>query len=136
LLQPFLDYLFKVREADRIGSGVPKAVPYKSRHLQFMIEKVKADPISPKMVVLNGSDIMNLLNIEPGPKVGWMLSALLDEILDDPNKNSKDYLEKRIEELGKLSDKELKEIAEKAADKKEEFESGLEEEMKKKYYVK
>jgi poly(A) polymerase/tRNA nucleotidyltransferase (CCA-adding enzyme) len=42
-----IDDLMKVREADRIGSGVPKAVPYKLRHLKFMIEKVKTDPISP-----------------------------------------------------------------------------------------
>ncbi|MEK7624456.1 MAG: CCA tRNA nucleotidyltransferase, partial [Patescibacteria group bacterium] len=39
--------LIKVREADRIGSGVPKAVPYKIRHLLFMVEKVKQDPLSP-----------------------------------------------------------------------------------------
>src|SRR3989344_1104512 len=31
-----VDDLMKVREADRIGSGVPKAVPYKLRHLLFM----------------------------------------------------------------------------------------------------
>ena len=28
-----IDDLLKVREADRIGSGVPKAFPYKLRHL-------------------------------------------------------------------------------------------------------
>ncbi len=131
-----VDDLLKVREADRIGSGVPKAVPYKTRHLQFMIEKVKADPVGPKMIVLNGSDVMKLLSIEPGPKVGWILSALLDEILDDPKKNTKENLEFRIENLGKLSDSELKELSEKAKYKKEEFESGIEEEMKRKYYVK
>lgn len=131
-----IDDLLKIREADRIGSGVPKAVPYKTRHLQFMIEKVKADPISPKMVVLDGSDVMKLLSIEPGPKVGWILSALLDEVLDAPKRNSKEYLEKRISELGNLPDDELKELSEKARNNKEEFESGLEEEMKRKYYVK
>lgn len=130
-----VDDLFKVREADRIGSGVPKAVPYKTRHLQFMIEKVKTDPISPKMVVLNGSDVMELLKIEPGPKIGWILSALLDEVLDDPKKNTKENLESRIRDLGRLSDKELEKLARDARDKKGEFESGIEGEMKKKYYV-
>jgi len=37
----YVDDLIKVREADRIGSGVPKAVPYKLRHFLFMMEKVK-----------------------------------------------------------------------------------------------
>lgn len=131
-----IDDLFKVREADRIGSGVPKAVPYKARHLQFMIEKVKSDPVSPKMLKVNGADIMAVLKIDPSPKVGWILGALLEEVLDDPTKNTKKFLEERIWGLNNLSDKELQAISEKAKEKKEEFESDLEDEMKKKYYVK
>jgi len=81
--------LLKVREADRIGSGVPKAVPYKLRHLLFMIEKVKHDPIHPKMLCLRGDDVMKILSIPPGPKVGQILAILLEEVLDDPQKNDK-----------------------------------------------
>ena len=128
--------LLKVREADRIGSGVPKAFPYKLRHLLFMIEKVKYDPLSPKMLKINGEDVMMVLKIEPGPKVGQVLSILLEEVLDEPNRNAKEDLELRIKQLGEFSDKELTELAEKAREKKDEFESGVEEEMKRKYYVK
>ncbi len=128
--------LLKVREADRIGSGVPKAFPYKLRHLLFMIEKVKHDPISPKMLKVGGEDVMKIAGIKPGPRVGQTLSILLEEVLDDPKKNEREYLEKRIKELSNLSDKERAKLAEKARDTKEEFESGLEEGMKKKYYVK
>ncbi len=131
-----VDDFVKLRQADRIGSGVPKAVPYKIRHLLFMIEKVRKDPISPKMLRVTGNDVMKILNIPPSPKVGEILSVLLDEVIGDPNKNTKENLELRIENLGKLLDKELKKLAEQAEEKKEEFESGLEEEMKKKYYVK
>ncbi|MDP3052970.1 MAG: HDIG domain-containing protein [bacterium] len=130
-----IDDLIKVREADRIGSGVPKAVPYKLRHLLFMVEKVKQDPLSPKMLAVDGKDVMEIAKIEPGPKVGQILSILLDEILEDPKKNEKKYLENRIEELIKLKDQELKKMSEGAKEKKEEFEGGLESEMKKKYYV-
>lgn len=130
-----VDDLLKVREADRIGSGVPKAVPYKLRHLKFMIEKVKKDPISPKMLKVNGNDVMDILKIGPGPKIGWILSILLGEVLDDPQKNTREYLEARVKYLGLLSDSELKKEAEKAQNKKEEFESGVENEIKKKYYV-
>lgn len=128
--------LIKLREADRIGSGVPKAVPYKLRHFLFMIEKVKRDPISPKMLKLKGDDIMKLLNLEPGPKIGWILVILLEEVLDDPNKNEEKFLEARAKELGELSDKELEKNAKKAQEKKGEFESGLEGELKRKYHVK
>ncbi|MEK7193969.1 MAG: HD domain-containing protein [Patescibacteria group bacterium] len=126
----------KVREADRIGSGVPKAVPYKIRHLLFMIEKVKRDPISPKMLKVNGEDVMKILNIPPGPRVGRILAVLLDEVIENPEKNNEKNLRFRIDELGKLPDGELEKLAKSSREKKEEFESGIEEEMKKKFYVK
>ena len=126
----------KVREADRIGSGVPKAVPYKIRHLLFMIEKVKRDPISPKMLKVNGEDVMKILGIEPSPKVGRILSILLDEVIEEPSKNRIKNLELRIKELEKLTDGELEKLSKAARERKEEFESGVEDEMKRKYYVK
>jgi len=131
-----VDDFIKLRQADRIGSGVPKAVPYKIRHLLFMIEKVKADPISAKMLKVNGKDVMEILNIPAGPKVGQILSILLDEVIENPEKNTKENLELRIKDLGKLSDAELEKLAKQAKERKEEFESGIEAEMKKKYYVK
>ncbi|MDP2843549.1 MAG: HD domain-containing protein, partial [Acetobacterium sp.] len=65
-----MEELLEVRMADRIGSGVPKAEPYKLRHLKYTIEKVSQDPISAKMLKVNGNDIMKILGIQPGPKVG------------------------------------------------------------------
>jgi tRNA nucleotidyltransferase (CCA-adding enzyme) len=131
-----IDELLQVREADRIGSGVPKAVPYKMRHLKFMIDKVRRDPVSPKMLAVKGEDVMRIARIEPGPKVGQILAALLDEVLDDPKKNDKKHMEKRVAELAKLSAKELEALRAKSREKQEEFESGIEEEMKRKHYVK
>ncbi|MEE8131665.1 MAG: CCA tRNA nucleotidyltransferase [Candidatus Paceibacterota bacterium] len=131
-----VDDFIKVRQADRIGSGVPKAIPYKIRHLLFMIEKVKQDPISPKMLKINGLKVMEITKTEPGPKVGQILSILLDEVIEDPKKNTKNDLEFRIQDLGKLSDSELEKLTKAAREKKEEFESGIEEEIKKKFYVK
>ncbi|MEK7546653.1 MAG: HD domain-containing protein [Patescibacteria group bacterium] len=128
--------LFKLREADRIGSGVPKAVPYKTRHLLFMMEKVKKDPVSPKMLKVKGDEVMKILNIGPGPRVGQMLSVLLEEVLDTPEKNERKLLESRVRELGKLSESELSSFSIKARERKDEFETGLEDEMKKRYYVK
>jgi len=131
-----IDDLIKVREADRIGSGVPKAVPYKLRHLLFMIEKVKNDPLSPKMLSVTGIDVMKILEIEPGPKVGQILNILLEQVLDDPELNSREHLESEIKKLGKLSDKKLQAMTEEAKDKKDKVEQGIEEDIKKKYYVK
>ena len=130
-----VDDLIKIREADRIGSGVPKAVPYKIRHLLFMIEKVKRDPISPKMLQVKGDDVMKILKIKPSPKIRPILSILLDEVIENPKNNNKEDLELRIKKLEKLSEKELEKLAKSARERKDEFESGAEQEMKKKFYV-
>ncbi len=130
-----IDDLFKVREADRIGSGVPKAVPYKARHLQFMIDKVRRDPISAKMLALTGADVMRIADIAPSPRVGMLLAALLEEVLEDPARNTSDYLENRLHELAEFSDAQLQEMATHAKQKVAEAESGLEAEIKKKHFI-
>jgi len=127
--------LLQVREADRIGSGVPKAVPYKARHLMFMIEKVKNDPLSPKMLKVNGDELMEALGIPPSRRVGWILSALLEEVLDDPKKNMKESLTARAKELNELGDGELEKLSAGAREKKDEFNEEVEEGMKKKFFV-
>ena len=112
--------LMDLRIADRLGSGVPKAKPYKLRHLEYLIEKVGKDPISPKMLKVNGQDIMKILNIKPSPKIGAILKVLLSEVIEDPLKNTKEYLEKRVRELNKLSPEEIKQSEKIIEEKKEE----------------
>lgn len=130
-----LDDLMVLREADRIGSGVPKAVPYKMRHLKFMIDKVRRDPLTPKALKLNGDELMKLLGIGPGVKIGFILNILLEEVLDDPQKNDKEYLEKRAIELNDFDDSRLKEMFQTARNKKDEFEAAAEKEIKRKHKV-
>ncbi|HVO28682.1 MAG TPA: HD domain-containing protein [Candidatus Paceibacterota bacterium] len=131
-----IDDLLRVREADRIGSGVDKAVPYRLRHFLFMIEKVKRDPLTPKMLAVNGDDIMALLDLPEGARVGWVLNALLEEVLDDPAKNTREYLESRARELNAMGDDELKRLMASAQEKKKEVETENEEELKREFRVK
>ncbi|MDO8574791.1 MAG: HD domain-containing protein [bacterium] len=130
-----MDDLLEVRIADRKGSGVPKAEPYKLRHLRAVIEKVSHDPISVKMLKINGDVLMKELKIEPGQKIGYLLNILLDEVLDEPKKNIKEHLTARAVELNKLPTTELEKMYKIAQTKtrevaEEEFRS-----IKKKYYV-
>jgi len=130
-----MEELLQVRMADRIGSGVPKAEPYKLRHLKYIIEKVSQDPISVKRLKMNGESIMKILNIKPGPKIGWILDILLGYVLVEPEKNKKDFLEKEIKKLGKLSDRKLKEKAQKSKKEREDIETKKDKMTKKKYWV-
>jgi putative nucleotidyltransferase with HDIG domain len=128
--------LVKVREADRIGSGVPKAVPYRLRHFLYRVEKVIKEPaVSLRHLQIDGNEVMEILKIKPGPKVGMILNAVFEEVLDDPKKNEKEYLLKRAEELGKLSEKELQKLAEAAKEKYKHLLEEEDEEIKRKHYV-
>ena len=114
--------LIQLRIADRKGSGVPKAKPYRLRHFEYIVSKVSRHPISVEMLKINGHDVMKILNIEPGPRVGLLLNALLSEVLDNPSKNKKDYLKERARELRKLTNEELKKMEKEVEEKKEEIE--------------
>ncbi|MBU4299400.1 HD domain-containing protein [Patescibacteria group bacterium] len=133
--QENMEELLEVRMADRIGSGCPKAEPYKLRHLKYTIEKVGQDPLSVKMLKVNGDDVMKILKIQPGPKIGQILDVLLSYILEEPKKNEKEFLEKEVAKLRKLSEKELNSLRQKAKGEREKIEQKRDEMTKKKYWV-
>ncbi len=127
-----IDDLIDLRIGDRLGSGVPKAVPYKLRHFKYMVDKISHDPLSVKMLKINGNDLIKGLKLEPGPKIGAILDVLLSEVMDDPKKNKKEILLKRAKELEKEDLKKLRGLAkEKIEEKKEEEDQ----EIKAKYWV-
>jgi len=131
--------LAQVREADRIGSGCPKALPFRLRHFLFRVEKVlqelEGQQPSLKILKINGNDVIKILNIKPSSKIGAILNILLEEILDDPKKNTKKYLEKEVKKLNQLSENELNKKQKIAREKYESLLKEAEEEIKKKYYV-
>lgn len=128
--------LMNVRVCDRIGTGRPKEQPYRLRKYQSMIEEVMRDPVSVNMLKVDGNKIMKTLDINPGPKIGNILNALMEEVLEDPKLNTEEYLIKRVGELNLLSEEELKNVANKGKDKlknQEEEELNL---IRQKYKVK
>jgi len=125
--------LIDVRIADRLGSGTPKAKPYKLRHLEYMIDKLSNDAVSVKMLKINGNDLMKDLGLKPGPKIGAILDVLLAEVIEDATKNEKEWLFARAKELEKEYLQKLREMAkEKIEEKKEEDDK----EIKEKHWVK
>jgi poly(A) polymerase/tRNA nucleotidyltransferase (CCA-adding enzyme) len=114
--------LMDVRVADRIGTGRPKESPYRLRKYRSMVEEAMRDPISVSMLKINGEKIMKVGNITPGPIIGLVLSALLEEVLEDPKKNTEEYLEKRAVELIKMPELDLKKLGAMAKEKKENIE--------------
>jgi len=130
--------LVKVRICDRIGSGVPKAVPYRLRHFQYRVEKIlrEHEAVRVSMLAIGGEDLKNLLGIAPGPRIGHLLAALLEEVLDDPARNTKEYLFSRAKELHAFSDAELLQLHQKAEERVDTLEGTRDAEIRNKYWVK
>ena len=127
--------LMNVRACDRIGTGRPKEAPYRLRKYESMIEEALTQPVTVGMLNISGDTIMEITNIPAGRKIGDILHALLEEVLEDPSKNTKEYLEQRTKELEKLDEKELLLLGHSGKTKKEEIQKDRTKEIRKKHWV-
>jgi len=126
----------KVRKCDRIGMGRPKETPYRLRKYESMVEEAMRDPVSVGMLKVDGEKIMEITGEAPGPKIGFILHALLEEVLDDPKLNTEEYLENKTNKLIKLSEKDLKKLGEAGKEKREEEEERELAKIRERHHVK
>jgi len=93
--------MMDLRIGDRLGGGTQTAESWRLKLFKKRIEdQLKPLPFSINDLAIDGNDIMKELNIKPGPKVGQLLQKLFEEVDEDLSKNNKEYLTKRILELG------------------------------------
>ncbi len=128
--------LMKVRVCDRLGTGRPKENPYRLRKYHAMIEEVLRDPISVTMLAMDGKKVMEVTKTPAGPRIGWILHGLLEDVLEHPEHNTLDYLEKKAQELAMLSDVVLKQIGTEGKEKKSIEEEKEVEKIRGKHFVK
>jgi poly(A) polymerase/tRNA nucleotidyltransferase (CCA-adding enzyme) len=127
--------LMDVRACDRIGTGRPKESPYRLRKYHSMLEEVMRDPISVGMLKIDGKRVMEVIKEAPGPRVGYILHALLEEVLEAPERNTAEFLEGKAVELAKLSDAELRAMGAEGKEKKDAEEEKVLKEIRKKHWV-
>jgi putative nucleotidyltransferase with HDIG domain len=127
--------LMNLRICDRIGTGRPKENPYRFRKYKSMVEEALEDPVTVGMLKIRGDEIISFLNVTPGPKIGYILHSLFEEVLDNPEKNTNEYLLKRAGELNELSLEELKKMGESGKATKEKEQKKKVEKIRSKYHV-
>lgn len=93
-----INNMIMLRVGDRVGGG-SKATSWRLRELQTRIEQVLLKPFTIADLKVDGNDVMEILQLKPGPKVGAILKKLFDEVLNDAAKNEREYLLKRIKEI-------------------------------------
>ncbi|MCX5725675.1 MAG: CCA tRNA nucleotidyltransferase [Candidatus Saganbacteria bacterium] len=99
-----LDDLFTLRAAD-IKAMEKEIEVGDMTELKQRIAKVIEDEnaLDVKGLKVNGKDVMDILHIGPGPKVGEVLNNLLEKVLDDPKLNERENLLGLIKSYGKGS---------------------------------
>ena len=133
--QEHIDDLLNLRVCDRIGTGRPKEQPFRFRKYKAMVDEALRDPISVKMLKIDGDKIMDITGEKPGKKLGYVLHALLEEVLENPAQNVEKYLETRVLELYKLSEEELERLATAGKEKQAQEEAAALKEIAKEHKV-
>ena len=97
-----LDDLYELNRADVLGKGRDVTDDLaKSEALKTHVARVLAAgaALSTKDLAINGGDLIKGLGLSPGPKLGELLRALLEEVVEDPTRNERDQLLERAREL-------------------------------------
>lgn len=113
--------LMAIRIADRMGSGCQKEKPYKLEELEQRMIKVQKDPIDTRMLKIDGNVLQKVFKMKPGAKIGVVMHLLLEEVLDDPNLNTEEYLLKKAQEIIKDIEKMTESEARKMMKENREF---------------
>ncbi|MEK7063562.1 MAG: HD domain-containing protein [Patescibacteria group bacterium] len=127
--------LLNLRICDRIGTGRPKEQPFRLRKYMAMVEQALRDPVTVGMLALDGAELMKQVGEKPGPRVGHMLHALLEEVLEEPARNTRETLSERAKQLSKLSDNQLIQMGTSGRRKMEEVEADAVKDIEKKFWV-
>jgi len=90
--------MLDLRVADRLGSGA-KATSWRLELFKKRLIEVQKEPFKITDLKVNGYDVMRILEIKPGPKVGEVLKYLFEKVVKKKLKNEREVLLKEIEKI-------------------------------------
>jgi tRNA nucleotidyltransferase (CCA-adding enzyme) len=94
-----IEDMMAVRVGDRLGGGTQTETSWRMEEFKKRIEEVMQKPFSISDLKITGTDVMEILQIKPGPKVGEILNKLFQEVLEDAVKNNKEYLTDQVRKI-------------------------------------
>jgi hypothetical protein len=92
------DDLVAHKEADLRAKNVDDAELERTLRLRALLEQQSASPHRLADLAVDGTDLL-ALGYSEGPKLGAVLVELLDEVVDEPSRNRRDWLLERAKEL-------------------------------------
>ena len=93
-----LEDILDLRFADRLGSGA-KPTSWRTELFLKRLKQVQQEPFSIKDLKINGADVMKILKLKPGPKVGHILQELFNRVENQDLKNDRKVLLSQLKKL-------------------------------------
>jgi len=87
----YVEDMLALRVADRLGGGASET-SWRLEDFKKRLIEVQKQPFTIKDLKINGKDVMEKLNLKPGPKVGEVLEKLFNEVVEKKIKNEKKSL--------------------------------------------
>ncbi len=97
-----LEDLYSLNRADVLGKGKDASADLdRLKSLQERVARALAEGSAVKVsdLAIGGRELLADLGMKPGPKIGVILRALLEEVTDDPTRNNPETLLQRAKEL-------------------------------------
>lgn len=91
--------MMDLRVGDRLGGGLEEPESWRLKLFRDKIKNVLTKPFTVQDLKINGRDVMEAMKIKPGPKVGKILNQLFEEVLEDDEKNTREYLMGKLDEI-------------------------------------
>ena len=87
-----------MRVADRLGGGASET-SWRLEEFKKRLIEVQKQPFAVADLKINGNDIMKILRLRPGPKVGEILNKLFKEVVEKKIENERTKLLQRLKEI-------------------------------------
>lgn len=87
--------MLTLRVADRLGGGA-RETSWRLEEFKKRLIEVQKEPFSIRDLKINGNDVMRVLNLKPGPKVGEILEKIFKEVEEKKLNNKNEELLARL----------------------------------------
>ncbi len=93
-----LEDMLTLRVADRLGGGA-RETSWRLEEFKKRLIEVQKQPFTVQDLKIDGNDVMKVLRLRSGPKVGEILNQLFEMVVNKEIENKREILLKKLKEL-------------------------------------
>jgi len=94
----YLQDMLDLRVGDRLGGGASET-SWRLEEFKIRLIEVQKQPFTVRDLKVDGNDVMEILKIKPGPRVGEILNQIFNDVVENNLSNEREILIEKIEEF-------------------------------------